>query len=81
MTLFQVKMSITYMVPKIEDGNNFGVSIQEDALAETRQVESDAATYLDQMSRYYSTRAKICSKVAKYPHLVSVLVLPLRFVS
>ncbi|KAK6166177.1 hypothetical protein SNE40_022936 [Patella caerulea] len=64
-----VKMWISFLIPKIEDGNNFGVSIQEDTMAEARQVESDAATYLDQISRYYLTRAKIVSKVAKYPHV------------
>jgi proteasome activator subunit 3 (PA28 gamma) len=64
-----IKMWITYMIPKIEDGNNFGVSIQEDTMAEARQVESEAATYLDQISRYYLTRGKIVSKVAKYPHV------------
>jgi len=65
----QIKMWINFLIPKIEDGNNFGVSIQEDTLAEARQVESEAASYLDQISRYYLTRGKIISKVAKYPHV------------
>ena len=41
-------------------------------MAEARTVETEAATYLDQISRYYMTRAKVISKVAKYPHVVSV---------
>ena len=39
------------MIPKIEDGNNFGVSIQEDILAEVGKSEADAGSYLEQMSR------------------------------
>uniref|UniRef100_A0A1B6DS01 Proteasome activator PA28 C-terminal domain-containing protein n=1 Tax=Clastoptera arizonana TaxID=38151 RepID=A0A1B6DS01_9HEMI len=62
-----LKMWISYMIPKIEDGNNFGVSVQEDTLAEIQSVESEAATYFDQISRYYVSRGKIVSKVAKYP--------------
>lgn len=57
------------MIPKIEDGNNFGVSIQEDTLAEVQSVESEAAAFFDQISRYFISRAKIVSKVAKYPHI------------
>jgi len=68
----KIKMWITYMVPRIEDGNNFGVSIQEDTLSEARQVESEAATYLDQISRYFMTRGKIIAKVAKYPHVKDI---------
>ena len=64
-----LKMWVTYMIPKIEDGNNFGVSIQEDTLGEVSSAESEAATYFHEMSRYYSFRAKLISKVAKYPHL------------
>lgn len=64
-----LKMWITLLIPKIEDGNNFGVSVQEDTLGEARQVESEAASYLDQISRYFITRAKLVSKVAKYPHI------------
>ncbi|KAL3831993.1 hypothetical protein ACJMK2_023677 [Sinanodonta woodiana] len=64
-----LKMWIAFMIPKIEDGNNFGVSIQEETLSEARTVESEAAAYLDQISRYFISRAKLVSKVAKYPHI------------
>lgn len=64
-----LKMWISFMIPKIEDGNNFGVSIQEDTLAEIQSVESEAATFFDQISRYFVSRGKIVSKVAKYPHI------------
>lgn len=64
-----LKMWISFMIPKIEDGNNFGVSIQEDTLAEIQSVESEAAAFFDQISRYFLSRAKVVSKVAKYPHI------------
>uniref|UniRef100_UPI00359024FC proteasome activator complex subunit 3-like n=1 Tax=Myxine glutinosa TaxID=7769 RepID=UPI00359024FC len=64
-----VKMWIQLMIPKIEDGNNFGVSVQEDTVAELRTVEGEAASFLDQISRYYVSRAKLVAKVAKYPHV------------
>ncbi|CAO1376536.1 unnamed protein product [Diamesa serratosioi] len=64
-----LKMWISFMIPKIEDGNNFGVSIQEDTLAEIQSVESEAAAFFDQISRYFVSRAKVVSKVAKYPHI------------
>lgn len=65
-------MWILFLIPRIEDGNNFGVSIQEDTLTEVRTVETEAATYFDQVSRYYISRGKIVAKIAKYPHVVSV---------
>merc|ERR1712071_712195 len=61
-----LKMWISFLIPKIEDGNNFGVSIQEDMLAEIRSV-SEAAAFFDQISRYFITRGKIVTKVTKYP--------------
>merc|ERR1712106_676692 len=51
-----IRIWITLLIPKIEDGNNFGVGVQEDALGELRQVEAECATYLDQLSRYFLTR-------------------------
>jgi len=64
-----LKMWIQLLIPRIEDGNNFGVSIQEETLSEIRTVESEAAAFFDQLSRYFITRGKIISKVAKYPHI------------
>ncbi|XP_014254235.1 proteasome activator complex subunit 3 [Cimex lectularius] len=64
-----LKMWISFMIPKIEDGNNFGVSVQEETLAEIQSVESEAAAFFDQISRYFCSRAKVISKVAKYPHV------------
>lgn len=60
-------MWITLLIPRIEDGNNFGVGIQEETLNEVRNVEGEAASFLDQMSRYFTTRGKLLTKVAKYP--------------
>lgn len=56
-------------IPRIEDGNNFGVSIQEEALNEVRTVESEAASFYDQMSRYFLSRAELIVKAAKFPHV------------
>ena len=51
----QIKMWITYMIPKIEDGNNFGVSIQVDT--DTRRyhlrVDTDSGRYHLQVDRTY----------------------------
>lgn len=56
-------MWVSLLIPKIEDGNNFGVSVQEDTLAEIQQVEVEATNYLEQVSRYYVSRGKLISKV------------------
>lgn len=56
-------MWVSLLIPKIEDGNNFGVSVQEDTLSEIQQVEVEATSYLDQISRYYVSRGKLISKV------------------
>lgn len=65
----KVKMWIQLLIPRIEDGNNFGVSIQEETLSEVQRIESEAASFLDQISRYFITRGKITSKIVKYPFL------------
>lgn len=64
-----LKMWISFLIPKIEDGNNFGVSVQEDTLAEIQSVESEAAAYFDQISRYYASRAKVISKVGVFDNI------------
>uniref|UniRef100_A0A914H0W3 Proteasome activator complex subunit 3 n=1 Tax=Globodera rostochiensis TaxID=31243 RepID=A0A914H0W3_GLORO len=65
----KVKVWIQFLIPKIEDGNNFGVSIQEECLNETRNVEAEVAGFISQISRYFASRARIATKIAKYPHV------------
>lgn len=68
-TCTKVQLWIQLLIPKIEDGNNFGVSIQEEILNEVTRIQTEATSYLDQISRYYITRGKLLSKIAKYPFL------------
>ncbi|RZC35498.1 PA28 beta domain containing protein [Asbolus verrucosus] len=62
-----MKMWISYMIPKVEDGNNFGVSIQEETLTLVQSVESSAAHFYDNISRYFRSRAKVIKSIIKFP--------------
>lgn len=64
-----VRMWITLNIPKIEDGNNFGVSVQEDILAELKNVENEFDTLLSVPCSYHGARAKVISKCLKYPDI------------
>lgn len=64
-----VRIWVQLLIPKVEDGNNFGVSIQEDTVDQLWTVESTAASYLRRFSTYYNTRAKLVSKIVKYPQV------------
>ncbi len=50
-------------IPRIEDGNNFGVSIQEETLNEISRVEDPGYATLENLTKYYATRGKLVSKV------------------
>mmetsp|Transcript_8843 Transcript_8843/g.9813 ORF Transcript_8843/g.9813 Transcript_8843/m.9813 type:complete len:245 (+) Transcript_8843:36-770(+) len=62
-----IKTWITLNIPRIEDGNNFGVGIQEEALNDLGRAEDDAFTSLDSITKYFLTRAKFVTKLLKYP--------------
>ncbi|KAI0660634.1 proteasome activator pa28, REG alpha/beta subunit [Cubamyces menziesii] len=65
----KVKLWINLSMPKIEDGDNFGVQIQEDVLSEIHRSQESAYNLRDAARQDYLTRAKICSKIMKYPHV------------
>ncbi|KAI0778746.1 proteasome activator pa28 REG alpha/beta subunit [Trametes elegans] len=65
----KVKLWINLSMPKIEDGDNFGVQIQEDVLTELHRSQESAYNLRDSARQDYLTRAKICTKIMKYPHL------------
>uniref|UniRef100_A0A1B0G4P7 Proteasome activator subunit n=1 Tax=Glossina morsitans morsitans TaxID=37546 RepID=A0A1B0G4P7_GLOMM len=64
-----LKMWIYFMIPKIEDGNNFGVSIQAIVLEEIEIVKTEAVPLFDDICVYFVSRAKLVEKVVKYPHI------------
>jgi len=62
-----VKMWIQLNIPRIEDGNNFGVGIQEEAIAELTRAEDHCYACLENVAKYHVARAKLISKILKYP--------------
>jgi len=66
-TINTVKIWIQLNIPKIEDGNNFGVSIQEETVSELGRAEDSGFSLLESMTKYFITRAKLVSKILKYP--------------
>jgi len=67
--LDQVKLWVTLTMPKIEDGDNFGVQIQEEVLGELHRAQESAFNLRDAARQDYLSRAKICTKILKYPNV------------
>ncbi|KAJ1494105.1 proteasome activator pa28 [Baffinella frigidus] len=67
--LSKVKIWIHLNIPKVEDGNNFGVSIQEDTVNELTKAEDTSFSLLEAVNKYFMTRGKLVSRMAKYPGL------------
>jgi len=68
-TCNMVKIWIQLNIPRIEDGNNFGVSIQEDTVTELSRAEESAFAVLDGITKFFLTRAKVVTKLIKYPNV------------
>merc|ERR1712196_381847 len=67
--LGQVKTWISLNIPRIEDGNNFGVGVQEECVAEVGRVEDSGFEVLEMMTKYFQTRARIVHKMTKHSEL------------
>lgn len=61
-----VKTWVQLQIPEIQDGNNFGVEVQEEILEEVRKVEDECSAFLKSISVYHLMRAEMASKFAKY---------------
>jgi len=64
-----IKMWLTLSVPKIEDGDNFGVSVQKNVLSMLQEVEDALVSYFGKVTGYYDRRGKLVAKVVKYPFI------------
>ncbi|VDM24222.1 unnamed protein product [Hydatigera taeniaeformis] len=62
-----LRMWVVLSIPKIEDGNNFGVSVQEEVMVDASRTETDVTSMLDFYCDYLIYRGKINTKRIKWP--------------
>ncbi|KAN0012672.1 hypothetical protein ACTFIU_007983 [Dictyostelium citrinum] len=60
---------ISLNVPRIEDGNNFGVDVQEDIITQVTKLEEVYTTLLDSSENYFASRASLVKKILKHKEI------------
>lgn len=63
-----VKIWIQLNIPRIQDGNNFGVSIQASVVSDLHKAENSGLLFYENISKYFEGRAKITTKTEKHPN-------------
>jgi len=64
-TCVELRNWITVLVPKVEDGNNFGVEVQEQCIAQLKQFEIESLMLFEEQAAYHLERATIISKISQ----------------
>ncbi|KAJ1607129.1 proteasome activator p28/Ki autoantigen [Cryptosporidium canis] len=62
-----IKLWVQLNIPQIQDGNNFGVGVQEETIQELGRVEDATFSLYESVCKYYSERGRLSSKLVKYP--------------
>ncbi|KAN0000261.1 hypothetical protein ACTFIZ_000702 [Dictyostelium cf. discoideum] len=57
---------ISLNIPRIEDGNNFGVDVQEDIITQITKLEEVYTSLLDGSENYFASRASLIKKILKH---------------
>ena len=65
--LSTMKLWLRLSRPKFEDGNNFGVDVQNDVLTSLTTGAASAKNMLQQFHQYYVRRASFMRRCEKYP--------------
>ncbi|KAM4710359.1 proteasome activator complex subunit 2 [Discoglossus pictus] len=61
---------IHHLIPKIEDGNDFGVSIQEKVLERMNAVKTKVETTQTNLAKYFTERGDAVAKASKETHVM-----------
>ncbi|XP_061661757.1 proteasome activator complex subunit 1 isoform X2 [Syngnathoides biaculeatus] len=64
-----VTMWIQLQIPQIEDGDNFGVAVQEKVFEMLTNSRTKIEGFQTQVSKYYSERGDAVGKASKTPHV------------
>ncbi|OCT97988.1 hypothetical protein XELAEV_18010216mg [Xenopus laevis] len=67
--LNMVTLWLQLQIPQIEDGNNFGVAVQEKVFELMTNVRTKLDAFQTQLSKYLSDRGDAVAKAAKSPHV------------
>lgn len=64
-----ISLWLQLLVPRIEDGNNFGVAVQEKVYELLTSARTKLEGFQMHIAKYYSERGDAVSKAAKSPHV------------
>ncbi|KAK9527335.1 hypothetical protein VZT92_013908 [Zoarces viviparus] len=69
-TIITVSCWIHHLVPKIEDGNDFGVAVQEKILERIAAVRTKVDGFQTNINKYFSERGDAVGKASKETHVM-----------
>uniref|UniRef100_A0A8C1WUW0 Proteasome activator complex subunit 2 n=1 Tax=Cyprinus carpio TaxID=7962 RepID=A0A8C1WUW0_CYPCA len=69
-TCITVSCWISHLIPKIEDGNDFGVAIQEKILERITAVKTKVEGFQTNINKYFSERGDAVAKASKDTHVM-----------
>uniref|UniRef100_A0A3Q4MN97 Proteasome activator complex subunit 2 n=1 Tax=Neolamprologus brichardi TaxID=32507 RepID=A0A3Q4MN97_NEOBR len=72
-TIITVTCWIQHLIPKIEDGNDFGVAIQEKILERIAAVRTKVDGFQTNINKYFTERGDAVAKASKETHVVIFL--------
>ncbi|ETO20033.1 proteasome activator complex subunit 3 [Reticulomyxa filosa] len=66
-----MRLSISLCVPEMQEGNNFGVGVQEEVLKVISLMENNAQKFNSVLSSYHVERGRLISDICKYPQILN----------